>query len=145
MLDRLTAEIAPEPIGPHGSSPLSSDTLCGTSIAQYEIGELIGRGGMGDVYRARDTKLGRDVALKFLPAWLSRDPSARDRFLVEARIVSSIDHTNVCALHDMGETTDGQLYLVMPYYEGETLKRRLAAARCRRARRPGCACRRPVD
>ncbi|HSM17616.1 MAG TPA: protein kinase, partial [Gemmatimonadales bacterium] len=125
VLDRLTAEIAPEPIGPHGSSPLSADVHSGTTMAQYEIGEPIGSGGMGDVYRARDTKLGRDVALKFLPAWLSRDPSARDRFLVEARVVSSIDHTNVCALFDMGETTDGQLYLVMPYYEGETLKRRL--------------------
>ncbi len=125
VLDRLTADIAPEPIGLHGSSPLSADAHSGTTIAQYEIGEPIGSGGMGDVYRARDTKLGRDVALKFLPAWLSRDPSARDRFLVEARVVSSIDHTNVCALYDMGETTDGQLYLVMPYYEGETLKRRL--------------------
>ena len=127
LLDLLTAEVAPEPIGPHGPSPMSSDTVSGTSIGQYEIGELVGAGGMGDVYRARDTKLGRDVALKFLPTWLSRDPAARDRFLVEARVISAIDHSNVCALFDLGETDDGRLFLIMPYYEGKTLKQRLTA------------------
>lgn len=127
LLDLLTAEVAPEPIGPHGPALVSSDTVSGTSIDQYEIGELIGAGGMGDVYRARDTKLGRDVALKFLPTWLSRDPAARDRFLVEARVISAIDHSNVCALFDLGETDDGRMFLVMPCYEGRTLKQRLTA------------------
>lgn len=125
-LDRLTAEIAPDSLKSYGPVLVASDPPSGTAFGQYEIVELIGRGGMGDVYRARDTKLGREVALKFLPAWLSRDPAARDRFLVEARVVSSIDHTNVCTLHDLSETADGRLYLIMPYYEGETLKTRLA-------------------
>ncbi len=121
LLDRLAERIAPLP-----ASPSLAGSMEGASVAHYEVVELVGRGGMGAVYRARDTRLGRDVALKFLPDWLSSDPGARDRFLVEARIVSSIDHPNVCALLEMGETDDGRLYLIMPYYEGETLKRRLA-------------------
>lgn len=121
LLDRLA-----ERIGPLPADPSPAESLEGASVAHYEVAELVGRGGMGAVYRARDTRLGRDVALKFLPDWLSRDPGARDRFLVEARIVSSIDHPNVCALLEMGETDDGRSYLIMPYYAGETLKRRLA-------------------
>lgn len=122
-LDRLTEELAPAPLSAPGDSLAP---LTGTSVGPYEIGELIGRGGMGDVYRARDTRLGRDVALKFLPPWLGRDPAARDRFLVEARSVSSIDDANVCTLHDLGETGDGRLFLIMPYYEGKSLKERIA-------------------
>lgn len=121
VLDRLTKKLAPVP---HGAVA-PGDELAGTSVAHFEIEALIGRGGMGDVYKARDSRLGRDVALKFLPPWLGRDPAARDRFLVEARIVSSIDHPNVCTLLEMGETDDGRLFLILPYYEGETLKRRL--------------------
>lgn len=122
LLDRLTAKIAPEAPG----AGLSVAPLTGSFITHYEVGKLVGRGGMGDVYHARDTRLDREVALKFLPAWLGRDPAARDRFLVEARIVSSIDHPNVCTLFDIGETHDGRLFLVMPFYDGETLKQRLA-------------------
>jgi hypothetical protein len=122
-LDRLSEEMAPASLAELGDRPAA---LTGTSVGQYEIGELIGRGGMGDVYRARDTRLGRDVALKFLPAWLGRAPAARDRFLVEARSVSSVDHDNVCTLHDLGETDDGRLFLIMPYYAGQSLKQRLA-------------------
>lgn len=99
----------------------------GTTVGPYEIVRLIARGGMGDVYLARDTRLHREVALKFLPAWLNRDPAARDRFLVEARAASSISHPNVCALFDIGTSEDGRAFLVMPYYDGETLKERLAA------------------
>lgn len=122
-LDRLTEEMAPASLAAPGDPRA---TLSGQSIGQYEIRELIGRGGMGDVYRARDTRLGRDVALKFLPEWLSRDPAARDRFVVEARSVSSIDHTNVCTLYDLGGSDDGRLFLIMPYYAGRSLKQRLA-------------------
>jgi len=119
--DRLTASVAPE-----FSGPAPPAALAGASVTHYDVGELVGRGGMGDVYRARDTRLNSDVALKFLPTGLSRDPSARDRFLVEARVVSSIDHPNVCTLLDIDETEGGRMFLVMPYYEGETLKTRLA-------------------
>jgi serine/threonine-protein kinase len=121
VLDELTVKL--------GGVPAAADngpaSLTGTRVRQYEIDALIGRGGMGDVYRAHDTRLGREVALKFLPEWLGRDPAARDRFVVEARIVSAIDHPNVCTLHELGETDEGRLFLVMPFYDGETLKRRL--------------------
>jgi serine/threonine protein kinase len=127
-LDRLADELAPVPPSARFSSLASHSptALTGSVVGPYEIGDLVGRGGMGDVYRARDTRLGRDVALKFLPAWLGRDPGTRDRFLVEARSISSIDDANVCTLHDLGETDDGRLFLIMPYYEGESLKQRLA-------------------
>ncbi|MFW6084576.1 MAG: protein kinase domain-containing protein [Gemmatimonadota bacterium] len=121
-LDRLTEKVAPRPMGP--GQPAS---LEGSSIGHYEVGALIGRGGMGDVYRGRDPRLDREVALKLLPPWLGRDPSARERFLVEARVVSSIDHPNVCTLLEMGETDDGRLFLVMPFYRGQTLKTRLSS------------------
>lgn len=124
-LDRLKARFAPDPLGPAQPGE-EAWSLAGTSIDHYEVGDLVGRGGMGDVYRARDTRLDREVALKFLPRWLGRDPSARDRFLLEARVVSSIDHPNVCTLLEMGETDDGRLFLIMPYYRGRTLKRRLS-------------------
>jgi Tol biopolymer transport system component len=111
-------------MSPLGKSA-SSAGLTGTSIGHYEIGELIAQGGMGDVYRARDARLGREVALKFLSAWLSQDPSARDRFHIEARIVSSLDHPNICTLLESGETDEGRLFLCMPCYLGESLKSRL--------------------
>jgi len=80
---------------------------------------------MGDVYRALDTRLDRRVALKFLPRWLGRDPAARARLRVEARIVSSLDHPNVCTLFEIAESEDGRLFLAMPLYDGETLKARI--------------------
>lgn len=122
VFDHLTAKLAPEPFG----RQMATSALTGTKVAQYEIGPLIGQGGMGDVYRARDIRLGREVALKFLPDWLGRDPWAHDRILVEARIVSAIDHPNVCSLYELGETEDGRLFIVMPLYDGETLKHWLA-------------------
>jgi serine/threonine protein kinase/dipeptidyl aminopeptidase/acylaminoacyl peptidase len=80
---------------------------------------------MGIVYRAEDTRLGRTVALKFLPPELIRDPVAKARFLQEARTASALDHTNICTIYDVGETEDGRLYLSMPCYDGETLRDRL--------------------
>ncbi|MEN8376977.1 MAG: protein kinase, partial [Gemmatimonadota bacterium] len=124
-LDALWPRIAPDPIGravPDAPAP----DLTNSVVGNYELGELIARGGMGDVYKGKDTSLDRDVALKFLPAWMSRDPSARDRLHVEARIVSSIDHPNVCTLLGMGEADDGRLFLIMPLYEGESLNRRMS-------------------
>ena len=94
-------------------------------MAQYEILALLGGGGMGLVYAARDTKLGRRVALKFLPPQWSHDESAKQRFVREAQAASATDHHNICTIHDIATTDDGQLFIVMAHYEGETLKARL--------------------
>jgi Tol biopolymer transport system component len=80
---------------------------------------------MGVVYRAEDTLLGRAVALKFLPPMLTPNPRAKARFLNEARAASALDHPNICTIYEVGETAEGQLYLAMAFYEGETLKQRL--------------------
>ena len=96
--------------------------MIGTTIAHYKILEKIGEGGMGVVYKAEDTRLGRLVALKFLPPDLIRDPEAKQRFIQEARAASSLQHDNICSIHDIDVTPDVQLFIVMDYYEGETLK-----------------------
>ncbi len=94
--------------------------------ARFRIVGRLGGGGMGVVYRARDERLDRDVALKFLPPHLSTDAAAKQRFLIEARAAAALEHPNVCTVHEIGETDDGQLYIVMAYYDGETLDRRIA-------------------
>jgi tetratricopeptide (TPR) repeat protein len=81
---------------------------------------------MGEVWRAEDTRLGRKVALKLLPAELARSPQSNARFLQEARAASSLDHPNICSIYEVGETADHQLYLVMPCYKGEPLQERIA-------------------
>ncbi len=97
----------------------------GTRLGPYEISSALGAGGMGEVYRARDTRLGRDVAIKVLPAALSTNPETRARFEREARSVSSLNHPHICTLHDVGREGDVD-YLVMELIEGETLADRLA-------------------
>ena len=97
----------------------------GTSFGHYTIEEPIGRGGMGEVYRARDTKLGRDVAIKVLPEALSRDKERKDRFEREARLLAQLNHPNIATLHGLEEHA-GQLFLVMEMVEGETLAERIA-------------------
>lgn len=94
--------------------------------SRYRLIERLGGGGMGAVYRARDERLERDVALKFLSPHLSADGSAKKRFLVEARAAAALEHPNICTVHEIGETADGQLYIVMACYDGETLERRIA-------------------
>jgi serine/threonine protein kinase/Tol biopolymer transport system component len=93
-------------------------------LGPYEILDAIGAGGMGEVYRARDTRLDRTVAIKILPAHLSSDPVRKQRFEREAKIISSLNHPNICVLHDVGQQ-DGIDYLVMEWIEGETLAKRL--------------------
>src|SRR5262245_23753489 len=101
--------------------PLAS----GTRLGPYEITGALGAGGMGEVYRATDTRLGRTVAIKVLWPRLAADPDQRARFEREARAVSSLNHPHICTLHDVGETGETQ-FLVLEYLEGETLAARVA-------------------
>jgi serine/threonine protein kinase len=96
----------------------------GTRLGPYEILSVLGAGGMGEVYKARDTRLQRTVAIKILPDALAADPQLRDRFDHEARTISQLDHPHICAMYDVGEQ-DGRAYLVMQHLEGETLEQRL--------------------
>ena len=96
----------------------------GARLGPYEILSLVGAGGMGEVYKSRDTRLDRTVAIKILPDTLAADPQFRERFDREARTISQLDHPHICALYDVGEQ-DGTAFLVMQYLEGETLADRL--------------------
>src|SRR6266436_5489890 len=96
----------------------------GTKLGPYEIQSPLGAGGMGEVYRARDTRLDRDVAIKVLPTNLSSDASLKQRLEREAKAVSKLSHPHICTLHDIGHQ-DGVDFLVMEYLEGETLEQRL--------------------
>jgi len=102
--------------------------MIGKSISHYKILEKIGEGGMGVVYKAEDTKLKRTVALKFLPPELTRDSEAKKRFMHEAQAASALEHNNICNIHEIDETEDGQTFLVMACYEGETLKQKTGRA-----------------
>jgi len=96
----------------------------GTTLAHYEVGSLLGKGGMGEVYRARDVKLGRDVALKVLPDAVTQDAESLARFEREARVLASLDHTHIASIHGF-EHVDGIRFLVMQLVEGEDLSSRL--------------------
>lgn len=99
--------------------------MVGSTVSHYAILEKLGGGGIGVVYRAEDTRLKRTVALKFLPPSLTLDPDAKVRFSHEAQAASALDHPNICTIHDVGQTEDGQTYLVMACYEGKTLKEKI--------------------
>src|SRR5882762_6616756 len=96
----------------------------GTKLGPYEIQSPLGAGGMGEVYRARDTRLERDVAVKVLPASLASDANLRQRLEREAKAVSKLSHPHICTLHDIGHQ-DGVDFLVMELVDGETLEHRL--------------------
>ena len=98
----------------------------GSRLDTYEIIAPLGRGGMGEVWLARDRKLNRQVALKVLPPDLTQDPSRVARFQQEARAASALNHPNVGTIHALGETADGQQFIAMEFVEGETLRQRLA-------------------
>jgi serine/threonine protein kinase len=98
--------------------------LPGQRLGPYEILAAAGAGGMGEVYRAKDTRLDRTVAIKVVPAHLADRPELRERFEREARTIASLNHPHICVLHDIGQQ-DGVNYLVMEYLEGETLAQRL--------------------
>src|SRR5437764_7485509 len=96
----------------------------GSKLGSHEITALLGRGGMGEVYRARDTKLKREVAIKILPDEFSRDPDRVSRFQREAEVLASLNHQNVAAIYDLQEA-DGSRFLVLELVEGETLAERI--------------------
>src|SRR5262245_4032426 len=98
----------------------------GTRLGPYEISGVLGAGGMGEVYKAADTRLNRTVAIKVLPPHLSDDPERRQRFEREAQTIASLNHPNICTLYDVGRQKDVD-FLVMEYLQGETLASRLAS------------------
>jgi Tol biopolymer transport system component/predicted Ser/Thr protein kinase len=99
--------------------------MIGKTVSHYKILEMLGAGGMGVVYKAEDTKLRRSVALKFLPLELIQGTKDKQRFVQEAQAASAMDHSNICTIHEIDETEEGQLFIAMAYYEGKTLKNRI--------------------
>jgi serine/threonine protein kinase len=107
-------------------APLKILTKGSLFAGKYKVIKELGRGGMGIVYKAEDTKLKRRIALKFLPPELTRDPDARERFIQEAQAASALDHPNICTIHEIEDTEAGQMYIAMACYEGESLKEKIA-------------------
>ncbi len=141
-LRRELTSLLDDPEDLPGLSPLAWDTirplleamrvaatptegLIGRRISHFQIVEQLGAGGMGVVYKAVDTQLDRTVGLKFLPPELTRDPTAKTRFVREAKAASALDHNNICTIYEIGETPAGQLFIAMAHYTGETLKEKI--------------------
>jgi serine/threonine-protein kinase len=99
--------------------------MIGKVVSHYRILEKLGEGGMGVIYKAEDTKLKRFVALKFLPPQFTLDDDAKKRFMHEARAASALDHPNICTIFEINETSEGQMFICMAYYEGESLEERI--------------------
>jgi serine/threonine protein kinase/Tfp pilus assembly protein PilF len=111
--------------GPGRRSPLPETSMIGSTVSHYRILEKLGEGGMGVVYKAEDLRLKRTVALKVLPSSLTDDLEAKERFMTEAQAASAFQHTNICTIHDIEKTPDGRLFIVMDFYDGETVKEKI--------------------
>src|SRR5215467_15474769 len=100
--------------------------MSGRIVGHYELLDVLDKGGIGTVYKARDLKLERDVAVKFLSPFIAGDVSQKARFVREAKAASILDHPNICTIHEIGESEDGQLFIVMAYCRGRSLRSLLA-------------------
>ncbi|MEX1054842.1 MAG: serine/threonine-protein kinase, partial [Rhodothermales bacterium] len=109
-----------------GTAPKDELHLIGQVISHYRILEQLGLGGMGVVYRAQDTRLGRQAALKFLSRHSTEDEDAKKRFIHEAQAASALDHENICTVYEIDETDRNGTFIAMAYYEGETLREKIA-------------------
>src|SRR5439155_7521147 len=106
-----------------------TEMLVGQRVAHYQIVALLGSGGMGEVYLAQDTRLGREVALKLLPAQFTTDGNRLRRFEQEARVALALNHPNICMIHEVGETEDDRHYIAMEYVAGVTLSQHMTETR----------------
>ncbi|MDQ3489293.1 MAG: serine/threonine protein kinase, partial [Acidobacteriota bacterium] len=122
-IDRLADEVLAPAL-----APLRTQTAvqAGRVVSHYVVLDVLGAGGMGVVCRARDERLHRLIALKFLPPHLVADEAAKRRFMLEARAAAALEHPNVCTIYEIGDTPEGELYIAMPLYEGQTLQARIA-------------------
>jgi predicted ATPase/class 3 adenylate cyclase len=122
-VDRLALEVL-APV----TAPMRAETVveAGRVVSHYVVLDVLGTGGMGVVCRARDERLHRVIALKFLPPHLVANDAAKRRFMLEARAAAALEHPNVCTIYEIGDTPEGELYIAMPLYEGQTLQARIA-------------------
>jgi eukaryotic-like serine/threonine-protein kinase len=141
FLESSDAEIAAKQLATGPGAGDGADKLIGRRLGAYQIVSLVGAGGMGEVYRARDTRLGRTVAIKVLPERLADRPDLRDRFEREARTIASLNHPHICTLYDVGHQ-DGTEFLVMEYLFGSGRRLSTFVSACERgdfAALAGCA------